>query len=105
MLKPFSLDIEPTFTATVKIPVPGKSAHPIEFTFKHRDEDAFKEFGKKLKSYKNDTDAVMDIACGWDLEQPWERENVEKLVKRYLGSAKAIIDKYALVNSGAELGN
>ena len=105
MLKPFSLDIEPTFKSTVKIPVPGKAPHPVEFTFKHHDQEAFKAFGAKLKDYERDTDAVMDIACGWDLEEPWDRGNVEKLVTRYLGSARAIIDRFASENSGAALGN
>lgn len=105
MLKPFSLDIDPTFKAKVKIPVPGKAPYPLEFTFKHMDKDAFKAFGEKLGEFDSDTDAVMHIACGWELDDPWDREHIDKLVTKYLGSARAIIDRFAEENSGAAVKN
>lgn len=105
MLKPFSLDIEPTFTKRVPIPVPGKKPHEVEFTFKHRNQEALRAFLEGLPQMESDTDAVMEVACGWELQDAWERDNVHKLVTNYLGAAKAILDVYIHENSGARLGN
>lgn len=101
----FSLTPDPTFTATVDIPVPGKKPAKIEFTFKHRDQDRFGEWFEKLRDYESDTDAILDIASGWNLKDPFGPETVEQLVTGYMGSARAIIDKYVAENSGARLGN
>ena len=35
----FKLVAEPTFKATVNIPVAGGDSEPVEFTFKHRTKD------------------------------------------------------------------
>lgn len=105
MASDFPLSPEPTFTAKVDIPVPGKKPLKLEITFKHRGMDEFKEFIDKMGDYESDTDTLMDIASGWDHKLPFERDNVEKLVKGYIGSAGAIITKYMQENTGARLGN
>lgn len=101
----FSLTAEPTFTAKVAIPVPGKKATNVEFTFKWRNSDDLKELVEGLGNYKSDTDAVLDMASGWELKDVFDYENVEKMVKNYTGSAAAIINKYLSENSGARTGN
>lgn len=101
----FSLVPDPTFKAKVAIPIPGKKAHNIEFTFKWRDSDEFKTFMEGLGNNESDTDAVMDFVTGWELSDAFNRENVEKLVKNYIGSARAIINVYIEENAGARLGN
>ena len=101
----FSLTPDPTFKAKVEIPVPGKKPHKIELTFKWRDADAFKDFMEALGNYETDTDAVMDFVTGWELSDAFSHENVDKLVKNYIGSAKAMIQTYISENAGARLGN
>lgn len=105
MIKEFSLDAVPTFTAKVDIPVPGKKAQKIEFTFKHRAADDFKTFIENISNYSDDTALVLDVVSGWELSDAFGDENVGKLVKNYLGSARAIVDKYIEQNAGARLGN
>ena len=101
----FSLVPDPTFKAKVEIPIPGKKAQKIEFTFKWRDSDDFKAFMDSLGNHEHDTDAVMEFATGWELADAFNRENVDKLVKNYLGSARALITAYIQENAGARLGN
>jgi len=101
----FTLTPEPTFKAKVDIPIPGKKAQKVELTFKWRDSDDFKAFMQGLESYDSDTDAVMDFVTGWELSDAFSRENVEKMVKNYIGSARAIINVYIEENTGARLGN
>lgn len=89
----FSLTLAPTFKCKVAIPVPGDKSADIEFTFKGRSREAFKDFIESLKD-REDADVVMDIASGWDLEDAFTKENVEILTGNYLGAAKAVIEAY-----------
>jgi hypothetical protein len=100
----FSLVANPTFKAKVDIPVPGNKSAPIEFTFKGRSREAFKAFVDGLKD-REDTDVIMDLASGWDLDDSFDKENVELLTQNYLGAARAIIEKYLNELTAARLGN
>ena len=89
----FSLTLAPTFKCKVAIPVPGDKSADVEFIFKGRSREAFKDFIESLKD-REDADVVMDIASGWDLEDAFTKENVEILTGNYLGAAKAVIEAY-----------
>lgn len=89
----FSLTLAPTFKCKVAIPVPGDKSADIEFIFKGRSREAFKDFIDSLRD-RDDADVVMDIASGWDLEDAFTKENVEILTGNYLGAAKAVIEAY-----------
>lgn len=99
-----SLTAAPTFVSTVLIPVPGKKAVPVEFTFKGRTRDEFSEF-LDAAAGRDDTDMIMDMVCGWELEDEFGPESVEKLVQNYVGSARAITDKYLAEVTRGRLGN
>ena len=101
-----SLTQKPTFNRDVMIPVPGEKPVAVNFTFKAKTKSEFKEFVERLQAQKlDDLGIIMEIASGWDLEDPFELENVKKLEQNYLGSAKAILDAYNVELSGARLGN
>ena len=100
----FSLSANPTFKAKVEIPVPGDKAASVEFVFKGRTRESFKDFIDGLKD-REDVDVLMDIASGWDLEDAFDKENVERLTQNYLGAARAIIEKYLAELTAARLGN
>ena len=105
MAKPkLSLTSAPTFKAKVSIPVPGKTAEQVEFTFKGRTRDAFKDFIDGLKD-REDVDVILDIASGWELEDAFDKANIELLTQSYLGAARAIIEKYLAELTQARLGN
>ena len=98
------LTASPTFNAKVMIPVPGAKPVPVVFTFKGRTKDAFKAFLENMAD-KEDVDAILLVASGWDLEDAFGEENVEKLVQNYIGSAKAILETYIGELAAARLGN
>jgi hypothetical protein len=56
----------PTFALKVAIPVPGKKAVDVEFTFKGRNREEFREY-LDASSSKEDVDALMDTVTGWEL--------------------------------------
>lgn len=89
----FTLNPSPTFKAVVTIPVPGGKGADIEWTFKHRTRDQFKELMETIESAE-DVALLMDIASGWDLEDAFDEENLEKMTQNYPGSARAVFVKY-----------
>ena len=99
-----TLSPEPTFKADVTIPVPGGKAAVVEFVFKYRDRDGFKEFIDSLGG-GDDVDVIMDMASGWDLADPFDRANVEKLAKLYMAAPMAIMNAYTDELTGARLKN
>lgn len=102
------LTADPTFTAKVGIPIAGGEPATVLFTFKHRTQDELKEFVKELQSGKkptSDVDMLMSIACGWDLEDEFNRENVALMTQMYHAAAQAISEKYAEELTQARLKN
>jgi hypothetical protein len=105
MAKPkLTLTASPTFKAIVGIPVAGGADVPVEFTFTHRNADEYDAWAPSLKG-RDPIDTTLDIVTAWDLDDPFNRENVEKLLKEYIGSGRAIFEKYIAENTGAKAGN
>ncbi len=88
-----ALNAAPTFTAKVGIPVAGAEPVPVAFTFRHRTRSALDEF-IKTRADKADTDTFLDMVIGWDLEDEFNRENVERLLENYIGTALAAYRVY-----------
>jgi len=99
-----SLNPNPTFKAKAPIHVPGGRKAEIEWIFKYRDADEFKEFMEALDGRK-DIDILMDIASGWDLEEAFDQKNLEVLTKKYIGSARATLETYVNELTGARAKN
>lgn len=99
-----TLNPNPTFTAKASIHVPGGRKADIEFKFKYRDADEFKAFTESLEG-KKDVEILMEIASGWDLDEPFDAKNVELLTKKYIGSARSILEKYIDELTGARAKN
>lgn len=89
----FKLQPAPTFKAPVAIPVAGGDSESVVFTFKWRDRERFIAFTEGLKG-RSTKDAVMDMASGWDLDDPFNEENVQLMLDNYLGSFPAVLDVY-----------
>ena len=84
--------------------MPGGKSAAVEFTFKSRTRDEFRLFIDGLGD-RLDVDVIMDMASGWDLEDPFDQANVELLTQNYLGAARAVIEKYLSELTAARLGN
>ncbi len=101
-----SLTQKPTFTCDVKIPVPGDKPVSVKFTFKAKTKTELNEFVERMNTQKpTDLEIIMEVACGWDLEDAFDLDNVTKLEQNYLGSAQAIVSTYIAEQTGARLGN
>lgn len=100
----FVLTASPTFKAKVGIPIPGGSPEIVEFTFKHRTKEAYLEWAKDMAE-KEDADLILEVASGWELEDPFDRESLEKLTQNYIGSGRAVLETYINQQTNAKLGN
>lgn len=100
-----ALKASPTFPRNVAIPVPGAGTSDVEFIFKHRTRDGLRDFLKELPGRENDVEVILDIASGWDLEDPFDAESIATLTQNYPGSAAEIVETYINELSGARLGN
>ncbi len=95
---------DPTFKAQVAIPLHGGGETKVEFDFQHRTRDEL-EAWLKAGADRDDVDAVLEAARGWELVEPFDRENVSELVQNYIGAARAVVDTYVRELSQARLGN
>ncbi|MNX98714.1 hypothetical protein D3C86_1311330 [compost metagenome] len=101
----FTLNPAPTFKKKVPLPVPGAGFEDVEFIFKHRTKEDFKLFAEGLAERTDDVQLLLDIACGWELDDAFDQENIERLVQGYVGSARAVLGAYIDELSKARLGN
>lgn len=83
----------PTFQAAVPIPVAGGEDVKVLMTFKHRTTAALEEF-IKTREGKTDTETFMDMVTAWDLEDEFNKDNVELLTQNYAGAAIATFTSY-----------
>jgi len=100
----FSLNAAPTFKATVAIPVPGGEEAPIVVTFRHKTREEFKGFIDSLEG-KKQPEALAEIMVGWDLDDEFNTDNLQKLTDNYLGASEAIITRYIEELTRARRGN
>lgn len=124
----FSLSAAPTFTAPVLISIPGAADAEVIFTFKHRTRDALNDFNATLKAaaeaavqaekdsgdaevkadpeaVAKDVELILDVASGWELEEPFDAKSIEKLVQNYIGAARFVVTTYFAEMSGARTKN
>lgn len=99
-----SLAPAPTFTAKVGIPVPGGVSEPVEFTFRWRGRKAFVEWLDQARELSN-PEAILQMAEGWNLEDAFTLENVERLCDTYAGAPEVIFKAYAEELRGARAKN
>lgn len=93
------LKADPTFQATVKVPVPGsKEPGEIVFTFKHRTRDEHTAFIEQCRAEASEVASgagyVLAVAVGWDLEEPFTRENIETFLQHHHQAEAAVAIKY-----------
>lgn len=99
-----NLKAAPTFKAKVGVKVPGGELVQVEFTFKHRTKSERIEWVKSLEG-KSDADFFMQMVEGWDLSEPFNRENVDLLLENYDGTALETFRVYLEQLTQAKLGN
>lgn len=94
---------DPTFKTKVAIPVPGAAPADVEFTFKHKTKDEAKAWLSEDES--TDSESILAIASGWNLDDEFNAENIEILCQSYAGAAQAIVRTYLDELRGARTKN
>jgi hypothetical protein len=91
-----TLTVAPTFKATVRIPTAGGDPVSLEFTFRHRTRAELKRFLEETQGEdkKDDVHAVMAMATGWELSDPFNEESLGVLCENYVAAPHLIFEKY-----------
>lgn len=89
----FKLKAEPTFTAKVEFPIAGGESVEVALTFKHRTKA---ELNKWLegRADRKDVETFLDMVVGWEIEEPFNKKNVEMLLDQRIGVALATYQVY-----------
>lgn len=93
----------PDFKLPVKFVLPNGDEQRIVFTVKHRKASEIQELYQRENN--KDVDFIKEIACGWDLEDEFNDENVQLLVDYYPGSALALMGSYLGALAGQRVKN
>lgn len=88
-----SINVNPTFPATVSIPVAGGEPINMSFVFKHRTKTQIGEFTTTRKE-KTDVESVLEMVEDWEFAEPFTPEAVEIMLENYYGAAEAIYRTY-----------
>lgn len=99
-----TLAVNPTFSAKVAVPVAGGDLAEVVFTFRHRTKTELDKFVTSRDGV-DDVDSFMDMVVGWDLDEPFTRENVKLLLENYIGSAVSTLKVYIDELVKSKLGN
>lgn len=98
------LKADPTFNRKVGLTTHAGAVVEVEFTFKHRTRDAAKKLEEEIKG-KDDAEVIMLVACGWELEDEFNADNLRILADNYMASAIEVFREYVQALNGARLGN
>lgn len=89
------LQPNPTFKISVDIPIPGQDeADTVVLTCKARTRKDLSDFIEKLPEYDSDAAIVADIVTDWDLNVPFNAENLELLLENHIGASERIVFVY-----------
>lgn len=80
-----TLNVSPEFQVTVTIPKAGSEPVTLKLVCKHRTKAALDEFIKS-RADKSDTDTIMAMATGWDLDEPFIPENIDSVCQNYIAA-------------------
>lgn len=88
----FTKKINPTFTETVDIPVPGQEPDPVAFDFFYRTTDQFDALVKEINAGdKPLVDAVREVVAGWSHPAvAFSAEKLNECISTFPGSVPAI---------------
>ncbi len=96
---------KPTFTKSVKIPVPGAVSAEIGFRFKWRTRDEMREWIETINADTSNVAILRDMLDGWELEDEFNDENVGRMDQEFPGACAAIYAAYLSESTGAKTGN
>lgn len=92
----FTIVAQPTFAATVDIPVPGGGTQPLELVFKHKTREAALEYmSRPAPDGATDGSVLEEIVASWtNVVEPYSPENMTVLCANFPGAPEVILEKY-----------
>jgi len=103
----FKITPNPTFKATVAIPVHGGDAQELVVLFRHKDETELDEFYSRLELHGKkhaktvkariecDADVLLEFMADWeDADEEFCRESLIKLISNYKAAARCFLKTY-----------
>ncbi len=106
-----TLDPLPTFDWPVELTIPGQE-EPVKIviTWAYKDRDEHQAWINQALGTKGkkDVDLLAEVIKGWsekDIDVPYTKANLAKLLKRYHGSALQLVKAYAAGLHGGRLKN
>lgn len=89
----FKLKANPTFSAKVPFPVAGEDSVDVSLTFKHRTKSELTKWIEGGKT-RSDEDTFLDMVEGWEIDEPFNKENVAILLQHHIGVSVAAFHVY-----------
>lgn len=93
----------PDFILPVKFVMPNGEEYTIRFKVKHRSSEEIQEIYAREKV--TDAQFITELATGWDLEEEFNEENIETLIRYYPGVALALTQNYIKALAGQRAKN
>lgn len=101
----FKLNQNPTFKATVLIPVAGSDPAPIVFEFKRWTRSQLRDMGTEYAG-RLDEDLVRDIVVGWEgVDQAFGNDALARLIDEFPAAASTIIAAFVSAHTEAKRKN
>lgn len=99
----FTLDLEPTFEATVRVPQPGGKVVPVRVRFNYLDAEAYAATFEKFRA-RPAVEWVGRLVAGWEeqdregewhgMPMPFSQEALQALANKQPRAIAAFIDAY-----------
>lgn len=97
----FKILANPTFRASVPIPVPGGKREPVPFDFKHYSQSGWEAYLKEHEGIKI-SEAIFDVVTGWKIDgEEFSKDALATLMDEYPGAESAIWETYHQERFGA----
>ncbi len=101
----FKIQPNPTFFATVQIPVTGGDPMPLEVEYKHRTVDELQAFANSMRD-RPPAEVCADMLVGWKgADQEFSPGALETLLQNYALAADALATQYLAAYRDAKRGN
>ncbi len=107
----FKLNPEPTFRASVPIPVPGGGSMALDLEFRHKTRAALHAWydsfeGRDGDAARAEAECLHEVVAGWhNCEAIYSLEALTTLLENYPQAGGAILAAYTRELTGARLGN
>lgn len=100
------LNLEPTFTATLSLTVPGKKEPgELSLTFRYMGLKEYAEWvvssvekkndeGEVIRPMKSNVAAFMEFVVGWEFKEEFSKANVETFLNNYPAAFAEILGAY-----------